>query len=66
MVSENINFVMILDPQPPPETAEVISGEDGFVYAMPADPDGLALEWWETSLIPYQDNGVWCLGEVQS
>ncbi len=59
-------FVQLLDPQPPEGTIEVVAGGDGWIYAMPADPEAGALEWWETSLVPYKDEtGVWCLGEVE-
>lgn len=60
----NLRFVQVMDPQPPEGTASVIDGGDGWIYAMPANPDEGALNWWETTLTPYQDeSGVWCLGE---
>jgi hypothetical protein len=59
-------FVQVLDPQPPEGTAEVRPGGDGWIYAMPADPDAGALDWWETRFVPYQDDtGVWCLGDKE-
>lgn len=62
-----MHFVSVLTPQPPEGTDTVIDGGDGWIYAMPKDPDAGALAWWETTAIPYKDErGVWCLGTTGS
>lgn len=62
-MSAALHFVRVMDPQPPEGTETVIDGGDGWIYALPADPNADALDWWETALVPYRDTrGVWCLG----
>ncbi len=61
------NFVRVMDPQPPEGTVEVINGGDGFIYAMPADENEGALDWWPNpGLTAFKrEDGVWCLGTCE-